>query len=83
MKPTRSSPWRKSNTGESSTPQNFGDVTSSDFQASQYDLGATSVRLIRVGNVIQIIFNKKLAAEFYYAEASTRFKSEEEELKRG
>jgi hypothetical protein len=57
-------------------------VTSSDFEASQYDLGATSVRLIRVGNVIQIIFNKKLAAEFYYSEISTRFKSEEEELKR-
>lgn len=53
-----------------------------DFEASEYDLGATSVRLIRVGNVIQIVFSKKLAAEFYYADASARFKSEAEGLKR-
>ena len=50
----------------------------SDVEASEYDLGATSVRLIRVGNVIQIVFSKKLAAKVYYAEAATRFKSEEE-----
>jgi hypothetical protein len=57
-------------------------MTPSDFEAREYDLGATSVRLIRVGNVIQIVLSKKLAAEFYYTEASSRFKNEEEELKR-
>lgn len=46
-----------------------------DFEASEYDLGMTSVRLVRVGNVVQLIFSKKLAAELYYAEAATRFKS--------
>jgi hypothetical protein len=56
-------------------------MTSSDFEASEYDLGVTSVRLIRVGNVVEIVFSKKLAAEFYYAEAATRFKKEEEEFK--
>ena len=34
-------------------------VASSDFESSGYDLGATSVRLIRVGNVVQIVFSKK------------------------
>jgi hypothetical protein len=55
-------------------------VASSEFEASEYDLGVTSVRLIRVGNVVQVIFSKKLAAAFYYAEASARFKKAEEEF---
>lgn len=57
-------------------------MASSDFQASEYDLGTTSVRLIRVGNVVQIVFSKKLAIAFYYAEVSARFEREGEKLKR-
>ncbi len=52
----------------------------SDFESSVYDLGATSVRLVRVANVVQIIFSKRQAAEFYYSEASARFKSQAEDL---
>jgi hypothetical protein len=47
---------------------------SSDVDASEYDLGTTSVRLIRVGNIIQVVFSSKLEAKFYYDEASARFK---------
>ena len=48
-----------------------------DVEANEFDLGVTSVRLIRVGNVIQIVFSKKLAAQLYYASAAARFKSDE------
>jgi hypothetical protein len=44
------------------------------LDASEYDLGTTSVRLIRVGNVVQVVFSSKLEAKFYYDEAATRFK---------
>ncbi|MDG7009040.1 MAG: hypothetical protein JRN06_12580 [Nitrososphaerota archaeon] len=57
-------------------------MTPSDFEASEYDLGPTSVRLVRVANVIQIMFSKKLAAEFYYADVARRFKNDEEALGR-
>ena len=57
-------------------------MASSDFEASEYDLGVTSVRLVRVGNVVQLIFSKKLAAAYFYVDASTRFKKQEEELGR-
>ena len=56
-------------------------MASSDFDVSEYDLGVTSVRLIRVGNVVQIVFSKKLAAELFYAGASARFKKDEEDWK--
>ena len=56
-------------------------MASSDFEASEYDLGVTSVRLIRVGNVVQVVFSKKLAASYFYAEASARFKKTEGEFK--
>ena len=56
-------------------------MASSDFEASEYGLGVTSVRLIRVCNVIQLVFSKKVAAQIYYAAASTRFKKDEENWK--
>ena len=52
-----------------------------DVEANEFDLGVTSVRLIRVGNVIQIVFSKKLAAQLYYASAATRFKGDEDNWK--
>ena len=52
-------------------------MASSDFEANEYNLGTTSVRLIRVANVIQLVFSNKLDARLYYAEAASRFKTEE------
>ena len=46
----------------------------SDFDAAEFDLGTTSVRLIRVGNTLQLVFSSKLEAKFYYDEAAARFK---------
>ncbi len=57
-------------------------MSSSDIEASEYDLGTTSVRLVRVGNVVQIIFSNKLEAKFYYADAATRFKRIQEDYRR-
>ena len=56
---------------------------SSDFEVKEYDLGTTSVRLIRVGNVIQIFFSNKLEAKFLYDSISTRFKRMEEDFRKG
>jgi hypothetical protein len=58
-------------------------MTASDFEANAYDIGTTSVKLLRVGNVIQLIFSNKLDARLYYAEAASRFKRAEDELGRG
>jgi hypothetical protein len=58
-------------------------LTSSDFEANADDIGTTSVKLLRVGNVIQLIFSNKLDARLYYAEAASRFKGAEDELGRG
>ena len=53
-------------------------VASSDFEVSEYDIGTTAVRLIRVGNVTQLVFSRKAAAEVFYTEAAARLKREEE-----
>ena len=55
-------------------------MPSSDVEASEYDLGTTSVRLIRVGNIVQIFFSNKFEAKFYYDETATRFKRAEREF---
>lgn len=39
-----------------------------DVEASHYDVGTTSIRLIRVGNVIQILFSSPLEAKYLYNE---------------
>ena len=54
-------------------------MTALDFEANEYDLGVTSVRLIRVADVVQIIFSEKLAAQLFYAGAAARFKKDEED----
>jgi hypothetical protein len=56
-------------------------MASSDVEASEYDVGTTSIRLIRVGNVVQVLFSNKLDARFYYAETATRFKRAEQEFR--
>ena len=44
---------------------------SSDIDGSEYDLGTTSVRLIRVGNVVRAIFSSKLEAEPFYDDVAS------------
>jgi len=58
-------------------------MASADFEARQFDLGTTSVRLLRVGSVIQLVFSNKLDARLYYAETASRFKRAEDELGKG
>jgi len=56
-------------------------VTSSDFESAEYTLGTTSVRMIRVGNVVQAIFSNKLEARLFFAEASSKFKRAEDDFR--
>ncbi len=43
---------------------------SDDIEAKQFDIGTTSIRLVRVGNVIQILFSSPLEAKSLYYELS-------------
>lgn len=52
----------------------------SDVEAREYDLGTTSVRLVRVGNMIQLLYSNKRDAGFLFAELSSRFKRIQNEL---
>ena len=52
-----------------------------DVEASDFDLGTTSVRLIRVGNIVQTVFSNKLDAKLFYDDVNSTFKSEEDRLK--
>jgi len=49
--------------------------------ASQIDIGTTSIRLVRAGNVLQILFGSSLEAEFLYEELVERYKRAEGKLK--
>lgn len=55
---------------------------SDDVEGSSCDLGTTSVRLVRVGNVVQIFFSNPLEAAFLYKELAERYKRGERKLKR-
>ena len=50
-------------------------------ESSRYDIGTTSIRLVRVGNVIQLLFSSPLEAAYLYRELSERYKRAEERLK--
>lgn len=54
---------------------------SKDVEASQYDIGTTHVRLIHVGNMVQLLFSSPLEAGFLYKELAARYKQAEERLK--
>jgi hypothetical protein len=54
-----------------------------DFEASQYDVGTTSIRLIRVGNVVQLWFSSALEARYLYKELAERYRRAEERLSGG
>jgi hypothetical protein len=41
---------------------------SSDGEGSRFDIGTTSIRLVRVGNVVQILFSSSLESKLLYDE---------------
>ncbi len=55
---------------------------SSDIEANQYDISTTSIRLVRVGNVVQILFSSSLEARYLYKELAERYKRAEDALRR-
>jgi len=52
-----------------------------DVEASRYDIGTTSIRLVRAGNVVQILFSSPLEAKYLYRELAERYKQAEDRLK--
>ena len=53
---------------------------SDDIEAAQFDIGTTAIRLVRVGNVIQIVFSSPLEAKYLYRELAEKYKRAEERL---
>ena len=53
-----------------------------DGETSDYDLGTTHVRLVRVGKLVHLLFSNRNDAVVYYAEASSRFKTVEDRFRR-
>ena len=56
---------------------------SGDVEGSQLDIGTTSIRLVRVGNVVQILFSSSLEAKLLYNELFEKYKQAEDGLKGG
>ncbi len=56
---------------------------SSDVEGSRFDVGTTSIRLVRVGNAVQILFSSSLEAKLLYNELFEKYKRAEERLKGG
>jgi hypothetical protein len=52
-----------------------------DVESDQFDIGTTSIKLVRVGNVLQILFSSPLEAEYLNRELVERYKRAEERLK--
>lgn len=52
-----------------------------DVESSQFDIGTTSIKLVRVGNVIQIVFSSSIEARYLYKELAERYKRAEDKLK--
>ncbi len=59
----------------------FNTVASRDVESRDYDLGTTSVRMIRAGNLVQFLFSNKLDAKIFFADASSTFKKAEDDFK--
>ena len=54
---------------------------SGDVESRQFDIGTTSIRLVRVSNVVQILFSSSLEAKYLYKELAERYKRDEEKLR--
>jgi hypothetical protein len=56
---------------------------SDDVESNQYDIGTTSIRLSRVGNLIHILFSNKFEARILYQELVEKYKRAEEQYRGG
>ena len=56
-------------------------MLSRDVESNQFDIGTTSIRLVRVGNVIQILFSSPFEAKFLFKELAERYKRDETRLR--
>ncbi|MBI3859121.1 MAG: hypothetical protein HY296_02615 [Thaumarchaeota archaeon] len=54
---------------------------SGDIESSHFDIGTTSIRLVRVGSVIQILFSSSLESGYLYKELAEKYKQAESKLK--
>lgn len=54
---------------------------SQEAEAKLFDIGTTSIRLVRVGNIVHIVFSGSLEAKFLYKELAERYKQAEEKLR--
>jgi hypothetical protein len=52
-----------------------------DIESNQFDIGTTSIRLIRAGNVIQMLFSNKFDAKILYREIVEKYKRDEAEYR--
>ena len=55
----------------------------SDLEGSEYDLGTTSARLVRVGKLVHVLFSNRQDAAIFYAELASRFKRMQDDLGQG
>ena len=58
-------------------------MLSDGVEGSQSDIGTTSIRLVRVGNVVQILFSSSLEAKLLYGESFGKYKRAEGRMKGG
>ena len=52
-------------------------------EASLFDIGTTSIRLVRAGNIIQILISSSIEVSYLYRELAERHKRAAEKLKGG
>ncbi len=48
-----------------------------EVESDQFDIGTTSIKLIRVGNVIQMLSSNKFDAKILYREIVEKYKQDE------
>jgi hypothetical protein len=54
---------------------------SNDVEGNRYDIGTASIRLVRAGNLVQVLFSNRLEAKYLYRELAERYKRAEERLR--
>lgn len=54
----------------------------SDVEGSNYNIGTTSIRLVRVGNLVQVMFSNSWEAKYLYQELAEKYKQAEGEFKK-
>jgi len=54
---------------------------SDDVEGSRNDIGTASIRLVRAGNLVQILFSNPLEAKYLYRELTERYKRAQERLR--